>query len=75
MKSENIRRSITISSLLDNKINLMNNEYSYKSKNDLIVELLELGILKFEEDEKIKRLLYTLIQRLDILLNEISSRN
>lgn len=54
---------------LDNKISLMSKEYSYKIKNNLIVELLELGILKYEEDIELKNLLLSLINKLEILLN------
>ena len=63
MKKDVVRRSVTIPIALDNKISVMANNYAYKIKNDLIVELLELGILKYEEDTEIKNLLLTLINR------------
>lgn len=75
MKKESIRRSITIPYLLDNRISLMTKQYSYRNKNDLIIELLELGIIKFDEDERTKKLLYTLIQKVDTLLSELENKN
>lgn len=70
MKKEVIRRSITIPTILDNKISIMANEYSYKIKNDLIIELLELGIIKHNEDMEIKSLLLELINKVEILINQ-----
>lgn len=72
MKKEVIRRSITIPTILDNKISIMANEYSYKIKNDLIIELLELGIIKHNEDMEIKSLLLELINKVEILINQSS---
>lgn len=72
MKKEVIRRSITIPTILDNKISVMANEYSYKIKNDLIIELLELGIIKHNEDMEIKSLLLELINKVEILINQSS---
>lgn len=72
MKKEVIRRSITIPTTLDNKISVMADEYSYKIKNDLIIELLELGIIKHDEDMKIKSLLLELINKVEILINQSS---
>lgn len=70
MKRDVVRRSVTIPTALDNKISVMANNYAYKIKNDLIVELLELGILKYEEDTEIKNLLLTLINKIEILLDQ-----
>ena len=70
MKKDVVRRSVTIPIALDNKISVMANNYAYKIKNDLIVELLELGILKYEEDTEIKNLLLTLINKVELLLNQ-----
>lgn len=72
MKKEVIRRSITIPTILDNKISVMADEYSYKIKNDLIIELLELGIIKHDEDMEIKSLLLELINKVEILINQSS---
>ena len=70
MKKDVVRRSVTIPIALDNKISVMVNNYAYKIKNDLIVELLELGILKYEEDTEIKNLLLTLINKVELLLDQ-----
>lgn len=72
MKKEVIRRSITIPTTLDNKISVMADEYNYKIKNDLIIELLELGIIKHDEDMEIKSLLLELINKVEILINQSS---
>lgn len=72
MKKDVIRRSITIPTILDNKISIMADEYSYKIKNNLIIELLELGIIKYNEDIEIKNLLIELINRIEVLLNQSS---
>ena len=55
MNQENfIRRSINIPKELNLKIEMMKNDYSYSTKSDLIIELLELGIISFykEKDRK-----------------------
>lgn len=72
MKKRTIRRSVSLPSILDNKISLMANEYSYKSKNDLIVELLELGIIKFDEDLKLKNLICELSEDVRNLINRFN---
>lgn len=72
MKKSTIRRSVSLPSILDNKISLMANEYSYKSKNDLIVELLELGIIKFDEDLKLKNLICELSEDVRNLINRFN---
>ena len=46
----NIKRSIIFPKELDSIINDMTERYSYQTKSKLIIELLELGILKFNED-------------------------
>lgn len=74
MKKETIRRSITIPSILDNKISLMASEYNYKIKNDLIIELLELGLLKYIEDRETKELIYNLINKNISLINKLESK-
>lgn len=73
MKKEMIRRSITIPSSLDSKISLMVEEYDYKVKNNLIVELLELGLLKFNEDRENKQLNYNLIDKINCLIDKLEN--
>ena len=68
-----IRRSITMKKELDDKIQIMKEKYSYKVKNELIIELIELGILKYEEDLEIKTKINQLLNRMNQLL-EISDK-
>lgn len=48
----------------------MLSKFSYSSKNELILELLELGLIKFDEDIELKNLIKILISKLDNLLKE-----
>ncbi len=48
------RRSISIPNTLDELIAIKFRESSYSFINDLIVELLELGLIKLQEDAEIK---------------------
>ena len=49
-----IRRSISISDSLNELLEFYFKKYSYKRRNDLIVKLLELGIIKMNENNEIK---------------------
>lgn len=64
-KKEIIRRSISIPKDLDEIISIVVKKYSYKVKNELIVELLELGLLKFNEDLELKNKISYLINKID----------
>lgn len=64
-KKEIIRRSISIPKDLDEIISIVSKKYSYKVKNELIVELLELGLLKFNEDLELKNKISNLINKID----------
>jgi len=64
-KKEIIRRSISIPKDLDEIISIVVKKYSYKVKNELIVELLELGLLKFNEDLELKNKISNLINKID----------
>ena len=48
--------------------------FSYPVKNQLIVELLELGILKYNEDMEIKNSINLLIKKVENLCESISSK-
>jgi len=63
-----IRRSITINKELDDIIQVMKEKYSYRVKNELIIELIELGILKYEEDLEMKTKINQLLNKLNQLL-------
>lgn len=71
MENKFIRRSISIPFDINNRIDTMIEKYSYDSKNELFIELLELGLLKFDEDIELKSRINKLISMLDILLERI----
>ena len=71
MENKFIRRSISIPFDINNRIDTMIEKYSYDSKNELFIELLELGLLKFDEDIELKSRINKLINMLDILLERI----
>lgn len=75
MIKEQIRRSISIPSKLNKRIDEMANEYSYTYKNDLVIELLELGILKFNEDLELKQLINNLLSKIDNLIQLLEKRD
>lgn len=72
-KNEFIRRSITIPKELDFKIKLIKQDYSYPVKNDLFIELLELGILKFYEDSNRNKKIDILLDRTNYILDSINN--
>lgn len=72
-KNDFIRRSITIPKELDFKIKLIKQDYSYPVKNDLFIELLELGILKFYEDSNRNKKIDILLDRTNYLLDSINN--
>jgi len=74
MKKSTIRRSVTIPTSLDDRINLLQNDFSYKVKNDLIIELLELGIIKFSEDNKLENRINTLLNKIDLLVSKLENK-
>lgn len=68
---EYTRRNFYVPIELDDEITRMADKYNYKSKKDMYVELLELGILKFEEDYTMKNVMIRLINKIDYLLSKI----
>lgn len=72
-KNDFIRRSITIPKELDFKIKLIKQDYSYPVKNDLFIELLELGVLKFYEDSNRNKKIDILLDRTNYLLDSINN--
>lgn len=71
MKKEVIRRSISVPKELDERIDTMSKKYSYSIKNDLYIELLELGILKFDEDLELKSMMSQLLIKVDTLIEKL----
>lgn len=66
-----IRRSISIPKELDDQIEIMKKEFSYSVKNELIIELLELGILKYKEDIELKNKLDKFLNNMNLILNKL----
>ena len=66
-----LRRSISIPKELDEQIEIMRKEYSYSVKDELIVELIELGILKYKEDVELKNKLDKFFNNIDLILDKL----
>ena len=64
-----IRRSITIPMELEIEIKQFVDKYSFRSKNDFFIELLELGLLKYKEDQELKYKIDLLIRKIEDLLS------
>lgn len=52
----------------------MTKKYSYHAKNELYVELLELGIIKFDEDIELKQMISNLLSKIELLLEHLKVR-
>lgn len=74
-KVEYVRRSVSIPKELDYKIEALKHKYNYKVKNELIIELLELGIIKYEEDTAFKDSINEFINRIDKVLVQMDNEN
>ena len=70
-----IRRSMFIPQDLDDRLNEMKKRYSYKYRNDLYQELIELGLLKYDEDQNLKNMIIDLVLKIDILLKKLEEKN
>lgn len=73
-KKEVIRRSISLPKTLDERIGIMTKEYSYNVKNELMMELLELGILKFNENVELTSKINLLIDKVEKMINVIEKK-
>lgn len=71
IKKEIIRRSVSIPKEIDEKIDIMVKEFDYTVKNDLYVELLELGILKYNEDIELKSIMCRVLKKIELLLQRL----
>lgn len=65
------RRSISLPIELDELINLKFKQSNYSFVNDLLVELLELGLIKLNEDIEIKQHQKLILKKIDELLSYI----
>ena len=63
-----------IPKMLDDRISSMVKKYSYSVKNELIVELIELGIIKYEENTTLSDKINDLINRMDQFLDNLKSK-
>ena len=70
-----VRRSISLPELLDERIGIMAKEYSYNVKNELMIELLELGLLKFNENVELNSKVNLLIDKVDNMINLIKDNS
>ena len=71
IKKEIIRRSVSIPKEIDEKIDIMIKEFDYTVKNDLYIELLELGILKYNEDIELKGIMCRVLEKIELLLQRL----
>ncbi len=67
----NIKRSVIFPKELDSIINGMTERYSYQTKSKLIIELLELGILKFNEDLNRNAKIDEMLNKINFLLGKM----
>lgn len=67
----NIKRSIIFPKELDSIINGMTERYFYQTKSKLIIELLELGILKFNEDLNRNAKIDEILNKINFLLEKM----
>ena len=70
-----IRRSMFIPQDLDDRLNEMIKRYSYQYRSDLYQELIELGILKYNEDQDLKNMIVDLVLRVETLLKKLEEKN
>ena len=54
------------------QIEMMKNDYSYSTKSDLIIELLELGIISFYKEKDRDTKIDIMLERLNLLLDKIN---
>lgn len=67
------RRSISIPVELDELIRVKFNKSGYTFINDLLIELIELGILKSNEKDSIDNYLIELNNKLDIIIAKLNN--
>ena len=68
------RKCITIPKDLVFVIDRMAKNYSYRVRNELYVELLELGILKFNENFSLKNTILKLVGQVQELVEILNSK-
>lgn len=63
------RRSISLPIELDEIINIKFKQSNYSFINDLLIELLELGLIKLNEDIELKNQQKNILDRIDNILS------
>lgn len=63
------RRSISLPTELDEIISIKFKNTNYSFLNDFLIELLELGLVKMEEDSEIKNRQIELLNKIDKLIS------
>ena len=63
------RRSISLPTELDEIISIKFKNTNYSSLNDFLIELLELGLVKMDEDSEIKNRQIELLNKIDKLIS------
>lgn len=63
------RRSISLPTELDEIISIKFKNTNYSFINDFLIELLELGLVKLDEDSEIKNRQIEILNRIDELLS------
>lgn len=62
------RRNISLPTELDEIISIKFKKTNYSFINDFLIELLELGLIKLDEDLEIKNMQIEILKKLDELL-------
>lgn len=65
------RRSISLPIELDEIISIKFKKTNYSFMNDFLIELLELGLIKLDEDLEIKNRQVELLDKIDELISKI----
>ena len=65
------RRSISLPIDLDEIISIKFQKTNYSFMNDFLIELLELGLIKLDEDLEIKNRQVELLDKIDELISKI----
>ncbi len=71
VKNDIVRRSVSFPKELDDRLEITKNQYSYNAKNELIIELVELGLIKFMEETEIKNRIDQLLSKVELLYEKL----
>lgn len=71
IKENIVRRSVSFPKELDERIDILKQQFSYNVKNELIIELIEKGLLVFYEDTELKNKIDKCCDRIDAVLDKL----